>query len=211
MLHHNCLQQTEEWFELKTNNPFSASNADAIATAGKGLETLVDDALTEKYSSAVKERYTNKDLERGNELEPQARAIYELENDVVVKEVGFITNANIAELSGVSPDGLVGDDGMIEIKSPNDKIYIAKLVELEIKKEFKIDSKYEWQMQMQMLFAERNWNDFMYYNPNFTVSILKKRIYEDKLKQQKIITGLYIGIKMYKEKEAIIKKALNIK
>jgi len=208
---HNLEQQTEEWFELKITFPFSASKAQAIASAGKGLETLVFESITRKFSSGVEERYTNSDLERGNELEGQARAIYGLENDVEVVEVGFITNNKISDLAGVSPDGLVNEDGMTEIKSLSDKVYMKKLMEIAATGEFKIDSAHVWQMQMQMLFSERDWNDYVLYNPNFKRSILKKRIEADPVMQQKILTGLKIAEGLYKEKEEIIKKVLNEK
>ena len=110
MKSHKVNQGTPEWFELRIKHPLTASKAQAISAQGAGLKTLCIEKLSEKYSSEVKEKYTNKDLERGVELEEQARAIYELQTGNTVKEVGFITDSKISKLAGVSPDGLVDKD-----------------------------------------------------------------------------------------------------
>jgi len=79
MKKHNCEQQTKEWFDLHEQYPLTASEAQAIGNQGKGLETLVWTKLSERHSIADKKRYSNNDLERGVELEPLARDIYELQ------------------------------------------------------------------------------------------------------------------------------------
>lgn len=68
----------------------TASHATAIGNNGKGLETYILEMMAESYSSGEKERYSNEHTERGNELEGQARSIYELENMVTVDQVSFI-------------------------------------------------------------------------------------------------------------------------
>jgi len=110
MKSHKVNQGTPEWIELRIKHPLTASKAQSISAQGAGLKTLCIEKLSEKYSSEVKEKYTNKDLERGVELEEQARAIYELQTGNTVKEVGFITDSKISKLAGVSPDGLVDKD-----------------------------------------------------------------------------------------------------
>ena len=208
---HKVEQKSPEWFALKNQFPLSASKAQAIATAGAGMETVVLEALTEKYSSADPERYTNEHLERGNELEVDARAIYELENDVTVVEVGFITNDKLSDLAGVSPDGLVGEEGLVEIKCVMDKLYLSYLEQVGVCGTFKVDTGHDWQMQMQMLFTGRKWVDYVVYNPNFPLAILKVRVVADELKQQKILTGLKLAEQNYKRREAFVRKALNLK
>lgn len=207
---HNLIQQTPEWFELKNGHPLSASKAQAIATAGKGLETLILEALKNKYSSGERERFGNKDMDRGNELEPFARGIYEMERGVEVVEAGFITNSKISDLAGVSPDGLVQEDGMLEIKSLSDDVYIKQIVKFGETGEIKIDSGHAWQMEMQMMFAERDWNDYMIYNPNFEKSFFISRVFPSLERQQKLLTGIKVGELMYHKWDAIIRKALNL-
>lgn len=194
---HTVEQGTEEWFELRRQYPLTASNAQAIGNNGKGLETLVWNALAERYSFAEKERMTNVHTERGNELEENARAIYELETGRKVETVGFVTNSKISKVGGASPDGLVGKDGLIEIKCFDDtkhfKATIAGLVP---------ESQYMWQMQMQMLFTGRKWVDFVIYNPNFHKSLMVVRVKEDKEMQDKIKEGLKTGEKLIKDIES---------
>ena len=194
---HNVIQKSEEWFELRRKYPLTASKAQAIATGGKGLETLVWEVLAEKYSFAEKDRVTNKDMDRGVELEDQARDIYQLETGMEVYEIGFITNEAISPVGGVSPDGGIRDvNGGIEIKCFDDTKHFKYSVE-----GLTPESQYEWQMQMQMLFAEWEFVDFCAYNPNYKNSLLVERIYADKEKQQKIMDGLKIGEELIKDIE----------
>ena len=183
----------------------TASNAQAIGNQGAGLETLCWEKMSEKYSSAEKEQFTNKHLERGNELEPQAVSLYELKTGNKVEQVGFVTDDEISIVGGASPDGHVNEDGNLEIKCFNDDKFFRMIIEQKTKGDFKIDSRYEWQMQMQMLFNKRSWTDFVAYNPNFKQSMLIKRVSPDFLMQQKIITGLKMGENIIKKIEANVK------
>jgi len=198
---HQVEQGTPEWHALRLQYPLTASEAQAIGNQGKGLESLVMDKMAQKYSSAVIEQYTNKDLERGIELEPQARSLYELETGNTVEVVGFVTNPNVSNVAGCSPDGAVGVDGLIEIKCFDD----TKHFEMTLEEDFKIESKYMWQMQMQMLICDRSWCDFVAYNPNYKKSILVKRIGVDLVMREKIKTGLAIGEKLINDIESKIK------
>jgi putative phage-type endonuclease len=192
---HNVTQGTPEWHELRIKYPLTASEAQAIGNQGKGLETLVYEKMAVKYSSGVVENYTNKDLGRGVELEPQARDIYELETGNKVEQVGFVTNEDISKVCGASPDGMVGEDGLIEIKCFDDVKHFKSTIKLEI------ESKYVWQMQMQMLVTGRKWVDFVAYNPNYKKSLLIERVLADSVMQEKIKTGLAIGENLIKEIE----------
>ena len=198
---HNVVQRTPEWHALRQKYPLTASNAQAIGNNGKGLETLVWTVLAEKHSFAEKDNYTNKDLERGVELEPQARAIYELETGNKVEVIGFATDEDITKVGGASPDGLVGEEGLVEIKCFEDsKHFKFSVTGLEI------ESQYQWQMQMQMLITGRKWCDFVAYNPNFKDSLLVIRVTPDKEMQEKIREGLKTGEKIIKEIESKYEK-----
>ena len=96
------------------------------------------------------------------------------------------------EYVGVSPDGLVGEDGLIEIKCPQDKTYTQYLLDGKIKPE------YYSQMQMQMFITERLWCDYVVYNPNFKKSITIQRVYPDKEEIKRIADGLAKGVEMIK-------------
>lgn len=185
---HTVEQRSPEWFELRKQYPLTASKAQAIGNNGKGLETLVYEKLAEAYSSGIVENYSDKHTERGVELEPQARTLYELETGVTVKEVGFVTNDAISPVAGASPDGLVGKDGLIEIKCFDDVKHFRMTVD-----GMEIESQYLWQIQMQMLVTGRKWCDFVCYNPNYEKSLLIQRVEADKEMQDKIKDGLKTG------------------
>jgi putative phage-type endonuclease len=200
-IHENIEQRTQEWHELRQKYPLTASKAQSIGNQGKGLETIVWEQISAKYSSADKDQYSNEHLERGIELEPQARSLYELETCNKVVEVGFVTNDNISSVAGASPDGLVNEDGLLEIKCFED----VKHFRMTLEDDFEIESQYLWQMQMQMLITERKWCDFVAYNPNYKKSLLIKRVYPDLIMQEKIKTGLAIGEKLIINIESKIK------
>jgi len=201
MIIHQCEQGSEDWFNLRKGK-MTASHAQEIGNQGKGLETYVNTIMSELYSNAEKEQFSNKDTERGHELEDQARSIYGIEKGVLIRTVGFIEQS---EFSGCSPDGLidhhVGDNGGIEIKCPNDYQYFQYL----LFKEKAIDSKYLWQIQMNLMITGRNWWDFIAYNPNYPKSIFIYRIYPDPEMFKKISIGLEMG----EEKIKAIKKIIN--
>lgn len=184
---HNIQQGSDEWYAIRRLK-LTASNATAIANQGKGLETLVNNLILEAISP--QERYTNDDIERGNELETFARTVYEFENNVTVKQVGFV---EYSPFSGCSPDGLVGDDGLIEIKARNDKKHLELLLT------DKLDSDVIWQMNMQMLCTGRYWCDFISYNPNFKQALYVQRVDVDIDKQADLIDGIQKGTEMLKD------------
>ncbi len=192
---HNLEQGSPEWFEVRKLK-LTASNADAIATSGKGLDTLVDELVAEYFATTPEEPYINADMERGNLLEAEARNMYSSISGNVIEQVGFV---ELDEHVGCSPDGLVNDDGLVEIKCPNNKNYI-KLMLTE-----KIDTKYIWQMQMQMFVTGRKWCDFVAYNPNYSKYILIIRVNADLESQEKIQRGLEKGKAQIKEMVAKLK------
>lgn len=178
-IHKELIQGSPEWFEIRVGK-VTASHAQAIGNNGKGLDTYLLEVVSEMFSSSEKEHYSNEHTERGNELEPIARSMYELQNDVEVEEIGF---AEYNDFVGCSPDGLVGKDGMIEIKCPDDKTYFNLLMNE------KIDNAYIWQCQMNMLILERKWCDLVFYNPNFEKSMKIFRLEPDKEMFSKLKEG----------------------
>lgn len=198
---HNVEQRSEAWFKLRTEYPLTASEAQAIGNGAKGLDTLCWEKVAEKHSKASKDNVSNEHTERGVELEPQARSLYELETGNEVVEAGFITNDKYP-LAGISPDGLVdikGQFGLIEIKCFDD----AKHLRFSVEKE--IESKYLWQMQMQMLISERIWCDFVAFNPNFEKSLVIVRVVRDEKMIADLIEGIKKGGEIIKSIESKIK------
>ena len=197
---HDVIQRSDEWFTLHQQYPLTSSKAQAIGNNGKGLKTLVLSKLSERYSTADKEYFSNKDTDRGNELESQARSIYEFETGNKVQEVGFITSTKISKVAGASTDGLVNKDGVLEIKCFDDTKHFDYIVY-----GLTVDSEYQWQCQMELLITGREWVDFAAYNPNFKQSLLVVRVYEDEEMRAKLKEGLKTGEELIKEIEAKLK------
>ena len=195
-VHNNIEQGSDEWHAIRKGK-MTASEATAIGNNGKGLETYIKEIVRKEISSKLGDEYSNKDLDRGHELEPVARAMYELEKGVIVEQVGFI---ELNEFAGCSPDGLVGDEGGTEIKCPDDKVFFDYLLE----KEKAISSSYIWQCQMNLFITGRKWWDLIIYNPNFENSMFIFRILPDEEKFRALEKGLAIG----REQILIIKNQL---
>ena len=194
MIIHNFDQHSEEWLNIRLGK-LTASHAQAIATNGKGLETLCFKKCSELMTGRVGKSYTNPDMERGNELESLARGVYELKTGNLVKEVGFV---ELDSQVGCSPDGLIGEDGLLELKCKDDVNFFKLLVER------KVDPEYMWQIQMQMYITGRKWCDYVVYNDGYTKPLVIIRVERDEEKISKIKQGLEDGKKLMAE---MLKKA----
>ena len=183
---HNLEQGSDEWFAIRKGK-MRASHAQAIGNTGKGLDTYITELMAEYYSSGEKEQFGNKHTDRGNELEPIARELYEFETGDTVEQVGFV---EYNEYVGCSPDGLTKDYG-VEIKCIDDVKYFKHLVNGEIE----IDTAHLWQIQMNMLICEKKQWKLLIYNPNFKKSMCIYTIDEDKEKQEALKKGFEAGIK----------------
>jgi hypothetical protein len=195
----NCKQGSDEWKEARKLK-LTASKATAIATGGKGLETLVFDLCSAHLSSNPEDTFEgNKHTERGNEWEAAARMAYEAEKGVQVQEVGFVI---YNEYVGCSPDGLVGEDGGVEIKCLMDREFLRMLVNGSDE----VDSGHIWQMQMNMKILNRKWWDYVCYNPNFETSIIIFRYMADPKAWEKLDKGFELGEKRIKGVLEAVKK-----
>ena len=114
--------------------------------------------VAQRLTGQLEAGFTNAAMQWGTEQEPFARASYEIMRGVIVEEVGFVPHPTIM-MSGASPDGLVGSDGMIEIKCPNTATHIAFLLD------GKIPLKYQLQMAWQMACCGRQWVDYASFDP----------------------------------------------
>lgn len=181
-----CDQYTDEWFNLRGLR-MTASHAQAIGNNGTGLKTYIYDLLSEYFSGSDAQNFENDHTKRGIEMENAAATAYQLETNYDAKKCGFVIYNDFV---GCSPDLLVNDDGLAEIKCPSDKHYFRMFDN--------IDTKYIWQMQMQMLCCDRKWCDFVAYNPNFDNHLIIKRFYPDQTMVDKLLDGFKIGKNMIK-------------
>ena len=154
-------QRTEEWFQQKLGKVGASHIADVMAKTKSGpaasRKNYMMKLLCERLTGRREEGYTNAAMQHGIDLEPQARGMYEGINGVLVVESGFVDCPSIP-MAGASPDGLVGDDGLVEIKCPNTATHVDFL------RTGKIDPDYEKQMLFQMICTNRGWCDFVSFD-----------------------------------------------
>lgn len=130
--------------------------------------------VAERLTGVPAETFSNAAMKWGTDTEPQARAAYEFYSGLPVVEVGFVPHPTLSQ-SGASPDGLVGNDGLVEIKCPNTATHIETLLEGVAQ------SKYNYQMQWQMACTNRQWCDWASYDPRMpeAMRLFTKRIMRD--------------------------------
>lgn len=154
-------QGSDEWFAIRIGKVTASRVADILAKTKSGYSTSRDNYMAqlvcERLTNQKAESFTNAAMQHGTETEPLARAAYEALKDVLVDEVGFVPHPSI-KMAGASPDGLVGDDGLLEIKCPNTATHIDTLLNQSV------PTKYFTQMQFQMACTGRKWCDFVSFD-----------------------------------------------
>ena len=156
-------QGTPEWFGIKVGK-VSASKIADIMSKGKGgaesagVRNYRAQIVCERLTNTVEESYCNGAMMRGIELEPMARECYEFLKGVSVEQVAFVDHPFVA-MSGASPDGCIGEDGLTEIKCPNTATHIEYLLG------GKPPAQYIPQMMWQMACTGRLYVDFVSYDP----------------------------------------------
>ena len=161
-------QRTEEWFAVRMGKVTASRVADVIAKTKTGYSTSRENYLAqlvcEVLTGKPAESYSNAAMQWGVDQEPLARAAYESYQNVLVDEIGFVVHPTIWA-SGASPDGLVGELGMVEIKCPNTATHIDTLLTQTV------PGKYNTQMQWQMVCAGRHWCDFVSFDPRMPTDL----------------------------------------
>lgn len=157
-------QGSPEWFAQRLGKVTASRVADVIAKTKTGYSTSRANYMTElaleRITGSRQEGFTNAAMQWGTETEPLARAAYEAETGEIVDEVAMIEHPAIA-MTGASPDGLVGANGLIEIKCPNSATHMETLLT------GKPAGKYITQMMWQMACTKRQWCDFVSFDPRF--------------------------------------------
>ena len=172
------IQGSDEWLKARAGRVTASRVADLMAKTKSGASAsrvnYMAQLISERLTGQPADSFTNAAMRHGTETEPEARAAYEMLTGADVVEVGFIPHPSIDGF-GASPDGLVGDDGLIEIKCPNTATHIETLLAE------KVPSKYNTQMQVQMLCTDRQWCDFISYDPRLPgdMRIWIKRVQRD--------------------------------
>lgn len=156
------VQGSPEWFAERCGRVTASRVADVIARTKSGYSSSRDnymaELLVERLTGQPVPTYSNAAMQRGSELEPEARVAYELLTGYEVEQIGFVPHPLIAQ-SGASPDGLIGADGLVEIKCPNTATHLDTLLQQAVPKN------YLTQMQWQMACTKRDWCDYVSYDP----------------------------------------------
>lgn len=168
----DCEQGSADWFRVRAGIP-TASCFNDILTKGRGGEpsktrrTYMLKLAGERLTGIPMEAFSTIHMQRGHEMEEEARRAYSMITDLDTKPIGFIRRGD----TGASPDSLVGDDGMLELKTKLPHLQIDLLLSDETPKE------HYAQCQGQLWIAEREWVDLGSYWPGLPMFV--KRIYRD--------------------------------
>lgn len=185
-------QGTDDWFNARLGKVTASRISDVVAKTKSGVSAsrgnYMAQLIVERMTNKPTESYSNTAMQWGTNTEPLARAAYEMATNTMVEEVGFVQHPD-DEMCGASPDGLVGEDGLIEIKCPNTATHIETLINGEI------DNKYLLQMQWQMACTGRQWCDFVSFDPRMPESLQLKIIRVNRL--QSLIIDLETQVEQF--------------
>jgi putative phage-type endonuclease len=175
---HDCLQGSQEWLNMRLGK-ITASRFKDVMTNGRGnapsktAESYMIELAIESVTGKSLPFFENDAMRHGTETEPQARAMYEFISGNDVTEVAFIEHN---EFVGVSPDGIIGNDGLIEIKCPTTKTQVERYLN-----SVGLPDDYKWQVHGQIWVAEREWCDFLSFDDRIdsAAQYLCTRVYRD--------------------------------
>jgi hypothetical protein len=178
---HDVEQNSDEWFELRAGRLTSSKLGTVMAKYGQAFgepakKYAVNIAIEQITGNPIASTYSNEHMERGHEQEPVARMLYEEETFSDVTNVGFFGS----DFIGCSPDGMVGDNGVIEIKSVIGSVHFANI------KRQNVDPAYKWQCVGNLKFTGREWIDFISYCADFPEDkqLFVKRLHASELTEE---------------------------
>lgn len=162
------IQGSDAWHMMRLGKVTASRVADVIAKTKTGYSAsranYAAQLVTERLTLTPTETFVNAAMQWGTDMEPEARRAYEFYRAEDVEEVPFVDHPTIGD-AGASPDGLVGVDGLVEIKCPITATHIETL------KGRTAPAKYITQMQWQMACTGRKWCDFVSYDPRMPESM----------------------------------------
>lgn len=172
------VQGSPEWFAVRCGKVTASRVADVIAKTktgyGASRANYAAELIAERLTQSTAPGFTNAAMQWGTDQEPHARAAYSFLHNVDVEEIAFVDHPEIA-MSGASPDGLVGLDGLVEFKCPNTATHLDTLLSETV------PGKYITQMQWQMACTGRAYCDFASFDPRLppSMQLFVKRVERD--------------------------------
>lgn len=158
---HDVEQGSEAWHKLRVGIPTSSEFSKILSPGGElsiSAEPYMYALIAERLMGHPVEHYKSSWMERGKEIEAEAADYYSYRQDVDVERIGFITNR--AGTVGVSPDRVVGESGLLEIKCPSEHVHVSYIYKRDL------DKKHYSQIQGQLWISEREWVDIISYHPD---------------------------------------------
>lgn len=189
MIIHPVLQGSDEWLALRAGR-FTAADAAALHAGGKGLETAALKKAAYRLTGNVPDDYCSPAMDWGKAWEAKAREAYAEYIGQDVQQAGF---CELDEYAGCSPDGLVGVEGLCEIKCKQDKGHLYTVLTGRAERE------HFAQMQFQLLVTDRKWCDYVCFNPFFKNPLYVRRVMKDTDYQAKLAAGLAKGRKLVQQ------------
>jgi len=170
---HDVEQRSEAWYKIRSGMPTASEFSKIVTSKGEPSKSAEGYALTlaaEMFvGNAVDAWEGNSWTERGRDLEEQAIQLYEFARDLDVLTVGFVTDD--AQTRGCSPDGFVGDAGMIEVKCLKAENHTRAI--LYYQKHGRCPPDYVQQTQGQMMICERQWCDLVFFHPVLPMLVIR--------------------------------------
>lgn len=194
----SCEQGSTEWLSMRLGK-VTASRVKDVLSKGRGsapsktAESYMIELIAEVLTGESKPFFENDAMRWGTETEPQARSMYEVNNGFVsVKEVAFVEHNDQV---GISPDGLIGDDGLLEIKCPNTTTQLKRALSDDYSADYKA------QIQMQLWVTERQWCDFVSFDPRLDCAsgYLQQRVERDEEYIEEMKIKVYAFVKKMNE------------
>jgi len=167
-----CEQGSPEWLQARLGIPSASSFAKLVTTTGKAsaqATAYINQLVAERITGEPTFFQVTDPMQRGIDLEPQARTAYEMETGNLVSQVGFLIHDTLQ--AGASPDGMVGESGGLEIKCPSAHTHVEYL------RDGDLPIKYFQQVQGCLWISGRDWWDFMSYHPKMEPLIV--RVFRD--------------------------------
>ncbi len=171
---HDVEQRSDAWYAIRVGKPTASEFSNIITSEGKPSKSVPEYAITlaaELYAGKRVDPWDgNRWTERGREFEEQAVRLYDFAHDTETQPVGFVTDD--AGRIGCSPDGLVGDDGMVEVKCLMAKNHVKAI--LRYRKDGVPPPSYIQQTQGQLLICERAWCDLVFFHPELPLLVIRQ-------------------------------------
>lgn len=179
-----CEQGSAQWLQERVGRITASRVSEVLSKYARGKEGETAerrnyriDLIVERLTGVTTENFVSPEMIWGRDNEDSARSAYEMENQVLVERVGFVLHPTL-DYAGASPDGLIGNDGGLEIKCPKPATHYRW------REENRIPPEHEPQLLKNMLCCEREWWDFQSFDPRFPdgVNSFIKRMYRDELR-----------------------------